>query len=297
MLTRLIDFFRSLWFVSFPQPLSRFAKKSLLWVPDFQDLEMPDFFPVTELEKRRKAVLTAIDKDYIFYFSSFYALKQFEHHYGQSAKVAGVVRFTRPPNTGGDLSELELPFSCTQCISEGFIYLPNQWWKHKNHLFFLEAYKEYLKKGGSLHLVLTGSSSDWRNPLYKKFLEELIISNLSVHNLGMIPIRKQEILFDRARCLVQPSLYEGWSTTLEEAISSGLGIIASSIPVHHEQLDGIENVKFFDVSSKEDLVEALMTPPARTSISNALLLHEKRWQRFKNELLDVIHEATKQLKH
>jgi len=36
-------------------------------------------------------------------------------------------------------------------------------------------------------------------------------------------------------CLINPSLFEGWSTTVEEAKALGKHIILSDIPVHREQ--------------------------------------------------------------
>jgi hypothetical protein len=36
--------------------------------------------------------------------------------------------------------------------------------------------------------------------------------------------------------IVQPSLFEGWSTVIEDAKSLGVGVIASSLEVNKEQL-------------------------------------------------------------
>jgi hypothetical protein len=55
---------------------------------------------------------------------------------------------------------------------------------------------------------------------------------------------------------VQPSLFEGWSTVVEDARSLGKPIVLSDLAVHQEQAppDGI----FFERTSSASLTEALL---------------------------------------
>jgi hypothetical protein len=55
-------------------------------------------------------------------------------------------------------------------------------------------------------------------------------------------------------CL-NPSLFEGWSTTVEEAKSMGKNMILSDIPVHREQ-NPPESI-YFDHRNAEELAEIL----------------------------------------
>ena len=57
--------------------------------------------------------------------------------------------------------------------------------------------------------------------------------------------------------LINPSLFEGWSTTVEEARSAGVPMILSDIPVHREQAG--ENAIYFDPSSPEALAKTLIS--------------------------------------
>ena len=50
-LLRLFDVVRSLHHVSFPAPISRFANKSFHWIPDLQQIELPEMFTQKEVEK------------------------------------------------------------------------------------------------------------------------------------------------------------------------------------------------------------------------------------------------------
>jgi glycosyltransferase involved in cell wall biosynthesis len=53
--------------------------------------------------------------------------------------------------------------------------------------------------------------------------------------LGMIPIDHVYALLRSATALINPSSFEGWSTTVEEAKSFGTPMFLSDINVHHEQ--------------------------------------------------------------
>ena len=57
--------------------------------------------------------------------------------------------------------------------------------------------------------------------------------------------------------MLQPSLFEGWSTTVEEAKSVGKPILLSCLPVHYEQ--NPPRGVFFDPMNADDLAEAMQT--------------------------------------
>ena len=56
--------------------------------------------------------------------------------------------------------------------------------------------------------------------------------------------------------VINPSLFEGWSTTVEEAKSLGKSILLSDIPVHREQSP--VRGHFFKANSAEQLAEEMM---------------------------------------
>jgi hypothetical protein len=55
--------------------------------------------------------------------------------------------------------------------------------------------------------------------------------------LGLIDRRKQLKLMQHSKAVIQPSLFEGWSTVIEDAKALSKTVIASDIPVHKEQLN------------------------------------------------------------
>jgi len=54
--------------------------------------------------------------------------------------------------------------------------------------------------------------------------------------LGLIPRDDQLLLMKYAQAILQPSLFEGWSTVIEDAKSLQVPVIASDLPVNIEQL-------------------------------------------------------------
>ena len=55
--------------------------------------------------------------------------------------------------------------------------------------------------------------------------------------------------------LINPSRFEGWSTTVEEAKSFGVPLILSDIDVHHEQAG--EAARYFGLDDPATLADAL----------------------------------------
>ena len=71
----------------------------------------------------------------------------------------------------------------------------------------------------------------------------------------MIDREEQLILMANSRCVIQPSLFEGWSTSVEEAKSLNKLLILSDIAVHKEQC--CENVLFFKREDPNDLANTI----------------------------------------
>ena len=96
--------------------------------------------------------------------------------------------------------------------------------------------------------------------------------------LGMIPYPDVRGLKRNAAALVNPSLSEGWSTTVEEAKSLGVPLVLSGIAVHREQAG--DAAIYFDPSSAESAAAALV----------------EAWRRFdqpgsRSRLLDAARSA------
>ncbi len=149
--------------------------------------------------------------------------------------------------------------ACTEDLGwlpERFFVVSNQFWKHKNHLAVFEALRILRARGLRPVVVCTGQLHDFRDPDYANtILQTVHHSGISsqVLLLGLVARRTQIELMRRCLAVVQPSLFEGWSTVVEDARVLGKACILSDLAVHREQ--GPPGAKFFPRDSADALAE------------------------------------------
>jgi len=143
-------------------------------------------------------------------------------------------------------------------LPDRFIYLPNQFWKHKNHGVVFKALKVLRAKGLKPFVVMTGNPVDVRNPMYlASLLEEISLMGVrdQVAILGLVPHTMVYILMRNSAFVLNPSFFEGWSTTVEECKSLGKRMILSNLNVHQEQAPAKSS--YFNPNSEQDLAEKI----------------------------------------
>lgn len=237
----------------------RFKKKQtfLYWIPDFQEHYLPDFFSREEIEHRKCYQKNIVNKARYILFSSQSAKEDFNNIYPKNKLQQFVIPFAvthsqQNIDSKNIIKKYQLP--------DEYFIVSNQFWKHKNHLVVLKAVALLKKKGTSIVVVFTGKESDYRNPLYFESLKKEVIE-LGIENniifLGFIPREDQLALMQESIAVIQPSLFEGWSTVVEDAKSLNIPILASDINVHHEQLKNYPVNFFFDPNIEEELSECI----------------------------------------
>ncbi len=232
--------------------------KKVHWYPDFQEHYFPDFFTDVEIGLRKKMQKDVADSKRVLVLSSEAALKDFEKfHPGYLCKPV-VVNFavTHPAYDHLDIDALKQKFG----ISAHYFMSPNQFWQHKNHITILKAVKLLKEQQKKVVVVFTGKEYDYRNPDYtddiKRFVKENALES-EVLFLGFIERTEQLQLMKHALAIIQPSLFEGWSTVVEDAKAMGQFVIASDIPVHKDQLK--RHALFFSPTNETELAEAMET--------------------------------------
>ena len=147
-------------------------------------------------------------------------------------------------------------------IKKKYIFLPNQYWVHKNHSSVLEALKllgeENLKKY-RIQIVSTGSNLDYRDPNhFKKLICYIKDNNLKnfYKYLGLINYDEVLSLIYNSKCILNPSLFEGWSSTVEQAKSYGKHLLLSNIGVHLEQNPKYCN--YFNPKNSQNLANLIL---------------------------------------
>ncbi len=143
-------------------------------------------------------------------------------------------------------------------LPDKFFLISNQFWQHKNHLMVFKALSLLRQDGIYPSVVCTGHIYDNRKPDHSdtilQSIHKLGISP-QVYLLGLIPKFDQVQLMRRSICVVQPSLFEGWSTLVEDTRLLGKSIILSDLPVHIEQ--NPPNSAFFECDSPEHLAQLI----------------------------------------
>jgi len=143
-------------------------------------------------------------------------------------------------------------------LPEKFFYLPNQFWKHKNHETVFKAIKVLKDRGVKVTLVCTGYPGDYRHPKYvSELFQKLSEWNIrdQVIYLGMIPHDHLLLLMRQSITVINPSLFEGWGISVDEARSLGKQVLVSDIAAHREQ--DPPKAMFFNPTNCEELCEKL----------------------------------------
>lgn len=237
----------------------RFPVPTIAWVPDFQHRHLPEMFTRKTYLKRELRVRAQVATGRHVLLSSEDARRDCEEFYPGSRGRTSVVRFAVMPDSRSmEYDPVEIASSYG--LPERFFYLPNQFWKHKNHTLVIEAIAELRSTGQDVVVAVSGKQEDPYNPNHFKTIKSLIESCGVARNfrtLGMIPYGHLIALMRSCVALINPSLCEGWSTTVEEAKSLGVPMLLSDLSVHREQVD--KDAKFFDPGSAEQLAGLMST--------------------------------------
>jgi glycosyltransferase involved in cell wall biosynthesis len=141
-----------------------------------------------------------------------------------------------------------------------FFFLPNQFWRHKNHAIVFTAVKTLKERGIEVLLLCTGNLRDYRmkdtsyiDGLYKYISDNNLGQNIKI--LGAIDYIDVLFLMRNSVAMINPSRFEGWSSTVEEAKSMAKKLILSNIPVHREQ--NPSGALFFDPDDEQGLSQAM----------------------------------------
>lgn len=231
--------------------------KRINWFPDFQYDHLPEFYtPHTYVAARQRAIAAAYLSNKLM-LSSEDAARDFRRLFPDSKAKVYVQHFTV---THPDISTLNKDDVLrNHGIDRPYLYSPNQYWAHKNHPVVIDAVVELVKKGNRDILVLfSGKEWDDRNPDYvpmlKKRVAELGLTD-NIRFLGFLDRKEQLVIMQNAQAVIQPSLFEGWSTVIEDARALNKYVIASNLDVNKEQLQ--TNVRFFERHSSIDLANAI----------------------------------------
>lgn len=274
--------------------------KTLNWIPDFQYIHYPNLWTDSQLKATINSHKKMIEKSDGIVLSSYAAFEDFKINNLHNQQKVGVLNFVSQPNSdvkllinNEEFKEIKQLYN----IEAQFFYMPNQFWSHKNHIVVFEAVKLLKEKGLNPLVVTSGLMSDYRNgsnhvDKLLKYVEDNDL-NKNILFLGLIPYDHVGKLILLADCLINPSYFEGWSSTVEEAKTVGKKIILSNIPVHLEQAP-----KFGIYFDPDNALELAVKMEEIIQSSNIIIIEEKelktslenRTKDFAFKYLEILHK-------
>jgi glycosyltransferase involved in cell wall biosynthesis len=229
------------------------------WVPDFQHVYLPQFFSEAECAARDRSIRNLARGAKLVMLSSQSAREHFEAFVPGQRNKARVVSFPSlfafTPPAGDPLNSVRR-FS----LPSKFALVANQFWAHKNHQVVIDAISLLKSRGKHIPVVMTGLPSDHRDPSNRNLstlLQAIATADLAgqVIILGQVPYADLVNLMRAAAVVIQPSLFEGWSTIVQDAKAIGRPLICSDLSVHREQVP--DAIGFFPTDGPEVLAEVL----------------------------------------
>jgi glycosyltransferase involved in cell wall biosynthesis len=249
------------------------------WLPDFQQRYLKFMFTRVGYWRREIGyILQAYSKRTIM-LSSEAARNDCERFYSHTCGRTHAVQFSVPSHNPPSLIRAR-EIARVYNLPKNFFFLPNQFFKHKNHDLVLDAITLLRERGCKVVVAASGRQDDPRNPgHYASLCSKIDALNLQgeFRILGLIPYEHVVSLMRASIALLNPSLFEGWSTSVEEARSLGTPMILSDLPVHFEQAGG--NAIFFKRSSAISLADAMQ----RTEIVDDFQ-REKNFRKAQSEI-------------
>ena len=272
----------------------RLPYPTVAWFPDFQHRRLPQLFPIAARWRREAGFRMQIASGRTVMLSSESSHRDFRRYYPGATNEVCVVRFATQPSPAF-LTANPAEIVAQYRLPEKYFYLPNQFYRHKNHQVVVDALTILVQRGFDVVVCASGSTEDPRERGYfDRVMEQVRSRGLEKRflHLGMIPLPHVYALLRASTGLINPSQSEGWSTTVEEAKSFGVPMILSDLDVHREQASG--TASYFRTDDPAALADQLMrasqdsgVPLIRSVVSD----HDDRVAGFAVDFANAVRRA------
>ncbi|MEP0752686.1 glycosyltransferase family 4 protein [Trichocoleus sp. Lan] len=247
-------------------------------VYDLQHLDYPEFFTEDERLRRDQFFSNLLKLAEKIVCISEFSRQSFIQKLNVSAKKLDVVHISIYDRWSGLREETEKQYLQELELKDcNYAFYPANYWPHKNHRMLLKAYQMYHQQFSGQHLDLVFTGALERE---EKELREIVAKmNLSdrVHFLGYLNEEALEAVWRGCKCLVFPSLYEGFGIPVLEAMGFGKPVLSSTAGSLPEVCG--DAVLYFDPERPEEIAQCLAKITSDTELVNELV--SKGYQRLK----------------
>lgn len=126
--------------------------------------------------------------------------------------------------------------------------------KRKNHINLIKAFYSYIQNiNPDACMYLVGRDLGFRD-IILKLVEQLNLEK-SVVFVDAVTENELNVLYERTRCFISPSLYEGFGMPIIEAMYFGCNIACSDIEVFREI--AAEHATYFDPCDSESIMKGM----------------------------------------
>lgn len=228
---------------------------SVLTFHDMQHEFFPHYFSSFELKCRKEFYQASAKEATRIIADSHHAKLTLIERYGISDQKIDVIHIGHAPkftviNDINGLQKIRERYR----LDRPFMYYPAATWPHKNHLALLAAVRIMKERYGfDGNLVLTGITQQSQRGISAE-IERLGLQEV-VKSLGYVSTKELPYLYNLARLMVFPSLFEGFGIPIVEAMACGCPVVCSNTTSLPEVV-GDAGVTF-DPCSSEDMAETI----------------------------------------
>lgn len=214
---------------------------------DLQHLHLPHFFAPVERARRTTTYRALCRQASYVVVGSRWIARDVVSSLGVAAEKVKVVNLAPLPRAAAGPPPEALPAQ--------FAYYPAATWPHKNHETLLRALALLRREGLEIPLVCSGHATPHQQRLVE-LSDELGLQQQVVF-LGFVTDDVVAALYERARLVVVPTLYEAGSFPMWEAFAARVPVVCSSVTSLPEQAGDAALV--FDARDERALATAMRT--------------------------------------
>lgn len=226
---------------------------TLISLHDLQHIHLPEFFSKKRIEEREFFYRLSASACSQIMVTFDHVKKDLVRHFNISSEKLSVT------SIGYEIPEELIEQADSYILDKlkippRFVLYPARTWKHKNHLFLLDALALYIDKyDKEVFLVCAGGKNEYYKVIEEKVFEKGLEKNVIFP--GYLSEKDLIFLFKKTALVVVPTLYEAGSGPLLQAIFLSTPVICSNV-TSLPDVTG-DNRFVFDPTDKEELCELM----------------------------------------